>query len=101
MNKNEIIDRCLAIEQEYDSLYNIHLSSEDYEDASDRYQAKLELSWHKDELCNEYERLNMQLGYADRMLYPKDARRKPQTSSLVMHNDGIARHEDFEWSIGE
>ncbi len=71
----KIIDRCVAIETEYDNLENISLSPEDYEDASDRYQAKLELRWHKDELIAEYSRLNKSLGYTKRELDNISSRR--------------------------
>lgn len=72
---NESIDRCLAIEEEYDNLENIHLTSEDYEDVSDKYQAKLELQWHKESLEDEYESLNKKLGYIHRRLADKSSRR--------------------------
>ena len=69
MTKNEMIDRCIAIEEEYKSLDAIYLSQEDYEDISDRYQAKLELKWHKDELKSEYNELNKLLGLPNKRLY--------------------------------
>ena len=75
MNRNEQIDRCIAIEEEYDNLDNIHLSSEDYEDISDKYQAKLELQWHKEELEAEYRELNDTLGYTKRVLSVRELRR--------------------------
>ena len=69
MTKNEMIDRCIAIEEEYKNLDTIYLSPEDYEDISDRYQAKLELKWHKDELESEYNELNKLLGLPNKRLY--------------------------------
>ena len=69
------IDRCLAIEKEYDNLDNIHLTSEDIEDVSDAYQAKLELQWYKRELEDEYSQLNKELGYINRELSDKSSRR--------------------------
>ena len=69
MTKDEMIDRCIAIEEEYKSLDTIYLSPEDYEDISDRYQAKLELRWHKDELESEYNELNKLLGLPNKRLY--------------------------------
>ena len=60
MNKIEMIDRCIAIEDEWKSLpawkYQLHCSDED------EYQEQLELSWHKEELENEYQELNKALG---------------------------------------
>lgn len=70
-----ICDRCLSIEEEYDNLDNIHLTSEDIEDVSDAYQAKLELQWYKRELEDEYKALNNQLGYTKRNLADKSSRR--------------------------
>jgi len=75
MNKNEMIDRCIAIEKEYDNLDNITLSIEDVEDVSDGYQEKLELKWHEEELKSEYKELNKELGYSKRRLWPKSKRR--------------------------
>ena len=69
------IDRCLAIEEEYDNLDNIHLTSEDYEDVSDSYQDKLELQWYKRELEDKYSQLNRELGYINRKLSDKSSRR--------------------------
>ena len=68
-----MIDRCLAIEEEYDNLDNIHLGSEDDED--DKYQDRLELQWHKEELEEEYRTLNEKLGYTKRVLSIKKLRR--------------------------
>lgn len=66
-----MIDRCLEIEEEYDALENIHLTDEDIEDVSDRYQEKLELQWHKQELEDEYKALNAELGLIKRSLYDR------------------------------
>lgn len=66
-----MIDRCIEIEEEYDSLQNIHLTDEDIEDVSDRYQEKLELQWHKQELEDEYKALNAELGLIKRSLYDR------------------------------
>lgn len=75
MNKNEIIDRCLEIEKEYDNIIPIHLSSQNIEDMDDLYQAKLEEKWYKNELEDEYKELNIQLGYSKRILNDKKSRR--------------------------
>lgn len=61
MSKEQIIDRCLEIQEEYKSLGSIHLSSEDYEEISDLYQAKLELQWYKQDLQTELNSLNKML----------------------------------------
>ena len=66
-----MIDRCIEIEDEYDSLQNILLTDEDIEDVSDRYQEKLELQWHKQELEDEYKALNAELGLIKRSLYDR------------------------------
>ena len=66
-----MIDRCIEIEDEYDSLQNIHLTDEDTEDVSDRYREKLELQWHKQELEDEYKALNAELGPIKRSLYDR------------------------------
>lgn len=70
-----LIDRCLEIEKEYDSLSPIYLTSENIEDVDDIYQAKLELSWYKADLEDEYRSLNDQLGYTNRHLSDKSSRR--------------------------
>lgn len=75
MTHNQKIDRCIAIEEEYDSLQNIHLTYEDIEDVSERYQAKLELQWHRRDLEDEYSELNKELGYPNRKLSVKSSRR--------------------------
>ena len=69
IDRDRMIFRCIAIEDEYKSLDKIHLSAEDYEDVSDRYQAKLELNWHKADLEEEYNELNRQLGLTNKRLY--------------------------------
>jgi len=70
MNRDDIIIiRCLEIEEEYYALENIYLTDEDIEDVSDRYQEKLELQWHKQELEDEYKALNAELGLIKRSLY--------------------------------
>ena len=75
MTKDEMIIRCIAIEEEYDSLENIHLTDEDIEDVSDRYQEKLEIEWLKSDLRDEYRHLNDALGFTKRTLYDKSSRR--------------------------
>lgn len=70
-----LIDRCLEIEKEYDSIQSIHLTSENIEDVDDVYQEKLEQGWYKAELEDEYRTLNDQLGYSKRNLYDKSSRR--------------------------
>lgn len=75
MKREEMIDRCLEIEEEYDNLGNIHLTDEDIEDVSDRYQEKLEIGWLKSDLRDEYRRLNDKLGYTKRVLSDKSSRR--------------------------
>lgn len=70
-----MITRCIEIEEEYDSLQNIHLTDEDIEDVSDRYQEKLEIEWLKSDLRNEYRHLNDALGFTKRTLYDKSSRR--------------------------
>ena len=67
--------RCIDIEEEYDSLDDIHLTDEDIEDVSDRYQEKLEIEWLKSDLRDEYRRLNDALGFTKRTLYDKSSRR--------------------------
>lgn len=71
-----MIDRCLEIQEEYDALENIHLTDEDIEDVSDRYQEKLELQWHKQELEDEYKALNAELGLIKRSLYDRSLIRR-------------------------
>jgi len=71
----KIIDRCLEIEKEYDSIKSICLSSEDIEDVSDLYQEKLEQQWYIADLEDEYRALNDRLGYVNRHLYDKSSRR--------------------------
>jgi len=75
MKREEMIDRCLEIEEEYDALENIHLTDEDIEDVSDRYQEKLEIGWLKSDLSDEYRHLNDKLGYTKRVLSDKSSRR--------------------------
>lgn len=70
-----MIDRCLEIEEEYDTLENIHLTDEDIEDVSDKYQEKLEIGWLKSDLRDEYRHLNDKLGYTKRVLSDKSSRR--------------------------
>lgn len=67
--------RCIDIEEEYDSLDDIHLTDEDIEDVSDRYQEKLEIGWLKSDLCDEYRRLNDALGFTKRVLSDRSSRR--------------------------
>ena len=74
--QNDMINRCLEIEKEYDNIETIHLTIEDVEDISDSYQAKLEEQWYKRDLEDEYRKLNLQLGYPLRRLYPKSERRR-------------------------
>lgn len=71
-----MIDRCLEIKEEYDALEDIHLTDEDIEDVSDRYQEKLELQWHKQELEDEYKALNAELGLIKRSLYDRSLLRR-------------------------
>lgn len=75
MIRDEMITRCIAIEEEYDSLENIHLTDDDIEDVSDRYQEKLEIEWLKSDLRDEYRHLNDALGFTKRTLYDKSSRR--------------------------
>lgn len=75
MTRDEMIIRCVEIEEEYDSLQNIHLTDEDIEDVSDRYQEKLEIGWLKSDLSDEYRHLNDKLGYTKRVLSDKSSRR--------------------------
>lgn len=70
-----LIDRCLELEKEYDSIQPIHLTSENIEDVDDVYQEKLEQGWYKAKLEDEYRSLNDQLGYTKRNLYDKSSRR--------------------------
>lgn len=70
-----LIDRCLKIEKEYDSILPINITSENVADIDDIYQAKLEQSWYKADLEDEYRNLNDQLGYTNRHLYEKSSRR--------------------------
>jgi hypothetical protein len=70
-----LIDRCLELEKEYDSIQSIHLTSENIEDVDSVYQEKLEQGWYKAELEDEYRTLNDQLGYTKRNLYDKSSRR--------------------------
>jgi hypothetical protein len=75
ISRETLIDRCLEIEKDYDSIGNVRLSSEDIEDVSDVYQNALEISWYKRELEDEYEDINRKLGFPNRKLYPKSLRR--------------------------
>lgn len=75
MTRDDIIIRCIDIEKEYDALENIHLTDEDIEDVSDRYQEKLEIEWLKSDLRDEYRHLNDKLGYTKRVLSDKSSRR--------------------------
>lgn len=75
MSKEEIIDRCLEIEQDYDSIIPIKLTSENIEDIDDIYQEKLEQQYYISELSEEYIQLNKELGYSNRRLYPANLRR--------------------------
>ena len=70
-----LIDRCLKIEQEYDNIQDIHLTSENVEDCDDYYQEKLEQGYYKRELQDEYRELNNKLGYTKRVLSNKSSRR--------------------------
>lgn len=70
-----LIDRCLEIEIEYDSIETIKLLPHSVEDVDDLYQAKLEQQWYKQELEDEYRLLNDQLGYKNRVLSNKLSRR--------------------------
>ena len=72
--KNKI-DRCLAIEREYDNTPAPYVSFSSMEDCDDAYQEKLEHGWWQDEIKAEYEQINVELGYPKRRLYPKDKRR--------------------------
>lgn len=72
---DSIIDRCLEIEKEYDSLEKINLKPSSSEDIDDFYQAKLEQNWYKAELEDEYRKLNDQLGYTKRKLSNISSRR--------------------------
>ena len=71
----KLIDRCLKIEEEYDSIKTVRLTSENIEDVDDIYQEKLEQQYYKQELEDEYRMLNDQLGYKNRVLSNKSSRR--------------------------
>ena len=75
MTRDEMIIRCIDIEKEYDSLDDIHLTDEDIEDVSDRYQEKLEIGWLKSDLRDEYRHLNDALGFTKRVLSDRSSRR--------------------------
>ena len=72
---NDIVDRCLAIEAEYDSLIKPVLGATSCEDLDDAHQERLEYNYYISDLENEYKKLNVKLNYNDRRLYPKSLRR--------------------------
>jgi hypothetical protein len=73
------IDRCLEIEKEYDSLEAPQLDPHSIENVDDLYQAKLEYNYYVQDLKDEYETLNKELGYTLRKLYPVESRRLPMS----------------------
>ena len=70
------ITRCIEIEEEYDSIQNINLTSENIEDIDDIYQEKLEQQYYKKELIDEYRVLNDIMGFHNRHLSDKSSRRR-------------------------
>ena len=70
-----LITRCLQIEDEYDSIVPISLTSDNIDDVDDVYQEKLEQGWYKSELEDEYRQINDELGYTNRHLSKKSSRR--------------------------
>lgn len=73
--KKQLIDRALAIEKEYDTIGRSLASYTDMEHVNDRYQEALENGWAKDELGDEYERINKELGFPKRRISPRSLRR--------------------------
>ena len=69
------LDRCIAIEEEVDSMAVPQLGIDSIEDVDDLYQAKLEYQWWLSEMINEYSALNVSLGFPRRKLFPKELRR--------------------------
>jgi len=70
------IARCIEIEEEYDSIQDINITSENIEDIDDIYQEKLEQQYYKRELIDEYRVLNNIIGFHNRHLSDKSSRRK-------------------------
>ena len=70
-----LITRCLQIEDEYDAIVPISLTSDNIDDVDDVYQEKLEQGWYKSELEDEYRQINDELGYTNRHLSKKSSRR--------------------------
>jgi hypothetical protein len=69
------VTRCIELEEEYDSIQNINITSEDIEDINDIYQEKLEQQYYKRELVDEYRILNDIMGLHNRHLDNKSSRR--------------------------
>ena len=72
---NDITDRCISIERDYDSLVKPVLNVTSTEDLDDAYQERLEYNYYVSDLCDEYKELNAKLNYNNRRLYPKSLRR--------------------------
>lgn len=67
--REQMIDRCIAIQEEYKSLEKPRLGADSYEDVDDLYQARLEYNYYISDLRDEFDTLNKQLGITGKKLY--------------------------------
>ena len=75
MNKPEIVDRCLEIEESVNTMERPIINHTSSEDIDDAYQAMLEYREWLEELTIEYNNLNVKLGFVNRTLFPVQNRR--------------------------
>jgi len=66
MTRNEMLDRCIAIEEEYRKNRRMFPLFPDPD--SDAYQEKIEYSWWKDELQEEFDNLREKLSLPQKNL---------------------------------
>ena len=62
MDRNEIIDRCIEIKNIVREMEKPVLKATSAEDIDDLYQTRLEYNWWKEEIQDEWDRLNKELG---------------------------------------
>lgn len=66
--RNALIDRAIAIQEEYKTLQRPRVSYSNIEDVDDVYQEALEFDYYIADLKAEYDDINKQLGITDRKL---------------------------------
>lgn len=66
--RNALIDRAIAIQEEYKSLVKPSLNAHSIEDVDDAYQEVLEFNYYVSDLRCEFDAINAQLGITGKKL---------------------------------